>query len=98
MTALLAAKFSSALPKFARLVDNGSPKEPVVMTTNPKLAQWVKDVAALCTPDEIRWCDGSPQEYQSLCHSMVETGAFIPLNPGKRPNSYYCRSDPNDVA
>ena len=29
---------------------------------------------------------------------MVEQGTFIPLNPTLRPNSFLCRSDPEDVA
>src|SRR5262249_22121744 len=52
----------------------------------------------LCEPETIHWCDGSVAEYELLCHDMVEMGTFIPLNPEVRPNSFYCRSDPGDVA
>ena len=68
------------------------------MTQHKRLQQWVEEMAALCTPEDVRWCDGSPGEYEQLCHGMVETGTFIPLNAEKRPNSFYCRSDPADVA
>ena len=62
------------------------------------VTEWVNRVAALCQPDEIHWCDGTEEENASLCRLMVDSGAFIRLNPQKRPNSYLCRSDPDDVA
>jgi len=68
------------------------------MTNNQKLLTWVDEIAQLCTPDAIHWCDGSQNEYDDLCRLMVDTGTFIALNPEKRPNSYYCRSNPGDVA
>ncbi len=60
--------------------------------------EWVNRVAALCQPDEIHWCDGSVEENERLCGQMVESGTFIRLDPEKRPNSFCCRSDPDDVA
>jgi phosphoenolpyruvate carboxykinase (GTP) len=63
-----------------------------------ELQNWVKEVAELCQPDAIYWCDGSQEEYDSLCHQLVEKGTFIRLNEEKRPNSYACFSDPSDVA
>ena len=68
------------------------------MTNNQKLLAWVEEITQLCTPDAIHWCDGSQKEYDGLCKLMVDAGTFIPLNPEKRPNSYYCRSNPSDVA
>jgi len=68
------------------------------MTTNAKLKQWVDDMARLCRPDHIHWCDGSTGEYKKLCDQLVEAGTFIRLNPRKRPGSFLCRSHPADVA
>ena len=63
-----------------------------------KLLAWVADMAALCKPDTIYWCDGSDAEYQRLCDQLVQAGTFIKLNESKRPNSFLCRSDASDVA
>jgi phosphoenolpyruvate carboxykinase (GTP) len=65
---------------------------------NKRLNQWVEQMAALCRPDEVHWCDGSQAEYDRLCGQMVESGTFTPLNTDLRPNSYLCRSNPADVA
>ena len=65
---------------------------------NQKLRNWVQEMAALCTPAAIRWCDGSQREYDDLCDLLVRSGTFIRLNPERRPNSYLARSDPGDVA
>jgi phosphoenolpyruvate carboxykinase (GTP) len=68
------------------------------MTKNTKLLNWVKEMAAILQPDHIHWCDGSDLEYNSLAQKLVDSGTFIKLNNKLRPNSYYARSDPKDVA
>ncbi len=67
-------------------------------TTNAKLLHWVEEMAALCKPDQIYWCDGSQEEYDRLCAEMVERGTMIRLNQQKRPGCYLARSTPADVA
>ncbi|MBV8169807.1 MAG: phosphoenolpyruvate carboxykinase, partial [Alphaproteobacteria bacterium] len=69
-----------------------------VKTANKKLLAWVDEVAKLCRPARIHWCDGSAAEYDALCRQMVEAGTLIPLNPAKRPGSFLARSDARDVA
>src|ERR1700674_5394511 len=71
---------------------------PQSTTKHGRLQAWVEEVAALTTPDEIHWCDGSAEEYEQLVQRLVDAGTFERLSDAKRPNSYLALSDPEDVA
>src|SRR5690348_5339493 len=67
-------------------------------TTHGRLVAWVREVAELTRPDRVVWCDGSTAEWQRLTGELVEAGTLVALNPAKRPNSFWARTDPSDVA
>ena len=73
-------------------------KELKEWTPHQPLQEWILQIRELCQPDHIHLCDGSEEENQLLLKQMVQTGTLTSLNPDKRPNSYWCRSDENDVA
>ena len=79
-------------------MDKKIPQYDRSKTRNAPLLKWLDKMVAMCTPQAVRWCDGSDEEWQELCQLMMDQGSMIRLNPEKRPNSYLVRSDPRDVA
>ena len=67
-------------------------------TSNERLNAWVNEWAGVLQPKDVHWCDGSAEEYERLCRTLVDSGTFIQLDAAKRPNSYWAHSDPADVA
>ncbi len=67
-------------------------------TTHAGLLAWVREAAELTEPDRIEWVDGSPQEWSRVTEELVTKGVLVQLNPDKKPNSFWCASDPSDVA
>ena len=59
---------------------------------------WVAEIAQLCQPDQLYWCDGSEGEKEKLTQQALEAGILIKLNQEKLPGCYLHRSNPNDVA
>ncbi len=67
-------------------------------TSNQRLLRWVEDVAELCRPEAVHWCDGSDEEFDLLCKQLVQASTFVELDADRRPGSYWAASDPSDVA
>lgn len=67
-------------------------------TTNPTLLKWVDQMADLCKPDRIHWCDGTDREADELTRQAVEAGEVERLDAERWPGCLYARSNPNDVA
>lgn len=65
---------------------------------NPHVQKWVKEVATLCQPDEVFWCDGSDDERERLTQIALQCGDLMALNQEKLPGCYLHRSALNDVA
>ena len=63
-----------------------------------RLRAWVEEIARICEPDRVHWCNGSREEYAEMIGTLQAAGSAIPLNPALRPNCYLFRSDPSDVA
>jgi phosphoenolpyruvate carboxykinase (GTP) len=67
-----------------------------ITVKNEKLDKWIKEIAAMCTPDDIYLCNGTKEEYDLMMSRLLAAGSAIRLK--KRPNSFLFRSDPSDVA
>ncbi len=67
-------------------------------SNNKKLLAWVDEMAKLCQPDKIVWCDGTDAEWDAMWDILVKGGTATKLNEKKRPNSYHVNSIPADVA
>ena len=68
------------------------------LTRNPHVQTWVREMAALCKPDRIQWCDGSEAEKKRLTDEALRTGEVTELDPEKLPGCLYHRTAENDVA
>jgi phosphoenolpyruvate carboxykinase (GTP) len=73
----------------------GSDEAP---TTHRRLIAWVREIAELTRPDRVMWCDGSEAEWHRLTDELVESGTLVRLDQTRRPNSFWARTDPTDVA
>jgi phosphoenolpyruvate carboxykinase (GTP) len=67
-------------------------------SVHPAIEKWVTEVAALTTPDQVVYCDGSAEEGARITRECVATGELIELNQTKMPGCYLHRSASHDVA
>src|SRR4051812_49325553 len=72
--------------------------DPIAPTKHAAALRWVSEMAALCQPDSIYWCNGSEEEKNRLVRECLASGELEELNQAKWPGCYYSRSDINDVA
>ncbi len=63
-----------------------------------ELRRWIEEMVMVLDPKEVYLCDGSEQEHRKICDLLESKGVFVALNSQKRPNSYWCRSNADDVA
>jgi phosphoenolpyruvate carboxykinase (GTP) len=68
------------------------------MIKYPHVREWVEQMAAMCQPKEIYWCDGSEEERDRLIQTALKTGELIELNQKKLPGCYLHRTAAHDVA
>ena len=71
---------------------------PFPKTKHARLLAWVEEIAELTQPDRIHWVDGSEEEYARLTGELVRAGTMVRLNDENKPNSFWARTDPSDVA
>ncbi len=64
--------------------------------TLASLKKWIDEIHALTQARDIRICDGSKAEWDELTTELVDAGTLVRLS--KKPNSFWCASDPSDVA
>lgn len=69
-----------------------------IWTKHAGLNRWIEEAISLCKPEHVHLCDGSDLEFHRLAQDLVLKGTLVPLNPLKRPHSYWCHSNPEDVA
>ena len=67
-------------------------------TKNPGALAWIDDMAKLCRPDSVYWCDGSDEEKKRLTKECLASGELAELDQTQWPGCYWSRSDINDVA
>ncbi|WP_239476479.1 phosphoenolpyruvate carboxykinase (GTP) [Nocardia arizonensis] len=84
------------MKKGIAVIDQPMTTDVLPPTEHKGVLTWVAEVAELTAPDRIVFCDGTRSEWDRLTELLVGKGTFVPLEA--KPNSFWCRSDPDDVA
>ncbi|TWD80847.1 phosphoenolpyruvate carboxykinase (GTP) [Kribbella amoyensis] len=98
MTTTASPAQETAHPGDALSVESPAADLSAAPTEHAGLLAWVAEVAALTQPDRIHWVDGSDAEYARLTDELIAAGTLVRLNDEKKPNSFWARTDPSDVA
>ena len=69
---------------------------PTAEISLPSLSSWISEIHHLTGAERVRICDGSASEWDELTSELVDAGTLVRLK--KKPNSFWCASDPTDVA
>jgi phosphoenolpyruvate carboxykinase (GTP) len=64
---------------------------------NQELIAWVETVARLTQPQIVHWCTGTDEEAERIFELMLRDSSVEKLDALIHPNSYYVRSDVEDV-
>ncbi|MDR2392315.1 MAG: phosphoenolpyruvate carboxykinase (GTP) [Planctomycetota bacterium] len=67
-------------------------------TEHATMRAWVGEMAEMCGPDAVYWCDGSIQEAEKLTAEALASGELIQLDQKILPGCVYHRTALNDVA
>jgi len=65
---------------------------------NSSVVNWVEEMARLCKPNQVLWCDGSVEEKDVLTRQAVADKEVALLNQDAMPGCLYHRTAKNDVA
>lgn len=68
------------------------------MTNNKSVLNWIDEMKALVSPDQVVWIDGSEEQLEKLREEACTTGEILRLNEEKLPGCYLHRTAINDVA
>lgn len=68
-----------------------------MLIQNEYVKQFVEEIAQICQPDSIYWCNGSEDEYQRLLDLAVADGRIHKLNEESNPNSYVFQNAIDDA-